>query len=536
MFEIGSATNHKDLAEKFKTFATTNGSSYGLAYAGTGTGTMAGLGGTGSITGGASSVAETFTITATSATNFTVVGSVSGSLGAATVGTNFTNAKLNFRITAGGTAFIAGDVFTLSTAPKWTAMRAKRGCETVASSSPTGQLAGENVIDGKTVSASARRWSATSPYNIEFTCEEAETIAEYAIMVGSSSNTPRTWTFEYWNGSAWVTLDTRTNLTFVAGAFQSYTITSPVSATRYRWNVTAINGSSPILIDAIQLRSSVGGIDAAFSQYIYKAPGNNGTSEIYVGIHHFRRADADYFNLEIAALDGYQAGANLYAQPGCQANLYLPLQNSSTPYWFVINGRRAIIVVKIGSQYECAYLGFYDSYFTPAQLPYPIAIGGSLALNVVASQPNWDSVSWRWSNATDQHRAFTHSDPNTSSVSTTSERHQMRARRIDGTWRGFSSSHADNFQTIPDPTEGFILPYTGDFQLLDVNLDGSYILMPVVLCDAGPNILGELDGVFAISGQGNTAETLHKRGQINHLVIQNINRTDRSDWLAVALD
>jgi len=61
----------------------------------------------------AGSASETFTMTATSSTTFSVVGSVSGSIGTATVGTDFTNSAVSFVINAGGTAFVSGDVFTM---------------------------------------------------------------------------------------------------------------------------------------------------------------------------------------------------------------------------------------------------------------------------------------------------------------------------------------------------------------------------------------------------------------------------------------
>src|SRR6478609_1585545 len=102
----GTATDYYDLLDKLNTFLTAAGTAFGMAYAGTGNGTI------GSYTGGASSIAESFTITATSSTSFNVVGTTSGSLGTATVGTPFTNSKLNFTITAGGVAFVAGDAFT----------------------------------------------------------------------------------------------------------------------------------------------------------------------------------------------------------------------------------------------------------------------------------------------------------------------------------------------------------------------------------------------------------------------------------------
>jgi flagellar hook protein FlgE len=81
------------------------------AYTGTGNGTMSG------VTVGAASVAETITVTAIDATHFSVTGSVSGALGTATVGSAFTSGQVGFAIAAGSTAFVAGDAFTVATAP-----------------------------------------------------------------------------------------------------------------------------------------------------------------------------------------------------------------------------------------------------------------------------------------------------------------------------------------------------------------------------------------------------------------------------------
>ena len=59
MFSIGTATDYNDLLERLNTFLTAKGSAFGLAYSGSGDGRLT------DYSGGPSSVAETFTITAT---------------------------------------------------------------------------------------------------------------------------------------------------------------------------------------------------------------------------------------------------------------------------------------------------------------------------------------------------------------------------------------------------------------------------------------------------------------------------------------
>jgi flagellar hook protein FlgE len=91
--------------------ATSAGTAAAPTYVGTGNGMITG------VAAGAGAVAETITMTAVDATHFSVSGSVSGALGTATVGTPFTSGQLDFTINAGGTAFVAGDAFTVATTP-----------------------------------------------------------------------------------------------------------------------------------------------------------------------------------------------------------------------------------------------------------------------------------------------------------------------------------------------------------------------------------------------------------------------------------
>lgn len=72
--------------------------------------------------GTTSSVYELFTITFTSATAFTVTGSVNGSLGTGVVGTLFTSSYVNFTVVAGTTENVVGDVIQLQMTAPWTAL------------------------------------------------------------------------------------------------------------------------------------------------------------------------------------------------------------------------------------------------------------------------------------------------------------------------------------------------------------------------------------------------------------------------------
>jgi hypothetical protein len=198
MFEIDTASDYLDLLERLNTFLTATGSAFGLTYAGAGNGSITGY------KGGASSVAEVFTITAVSASHFHVVGTVSGAQPAATVGTPYTGDLIQFTINAGATDFGSGDVFTLNTAPRWISRRRSRGALVTASGGSSGQYACDNVIDGKSTYETSRGWAGgAAPKTLQFDFPAAVTIVEYAIRGPSTqSYAPRTWTFEYWDGSA----------------------------------------------------------------------------------------------------------------------------------------------------------------------------------------------------------------------------------------------------------------------------------------------------------------------------------------------
>lgn len=78
-----------------------------VAYTGTGNGTIT------EVEAGPDAVAEDITITFSNATTAAVVGSVSGALGTATVGTKFSCAQIAFLLTAGATAWVNLNAFTV---------------------------------------------------------------------------------------------------------------------------------------------------------------------------------------------------------------------------------------------------------------------------------------------------------------------------------------------------------------------------------------------------------------------------------------
>ena len=79
-----------------------------------------------------------------------------------------------------------------------------------------------------------------------YTFTSAKVVSKYSFC-GNSGNSalraPKTWTFEGWNGSSWVVLDTQTNQTaWAVGEVRSFSIANVTSYIQYRLNITANNG------------------------------------------------------------------------------------------------------------------------------------------------------------------------------------------------------------------------------------------------------------------------------------------------------
>jgi hypothetical protein len=378
--QTGSAANVGALLDALNAFLTL-GHALDPQYTGTGTGTI------GALIGTSASVIETITATATDATHFAVVGSVSGALGTATVGVAFTSAVVNFTITAGGVAFIAGDVISLSMTPPWSALES------------------------------------------------------------------------------------------VAG-----------------------------------------------SEYIWSAPGNDGTANILVGASRFSSVGGDYDDLRLGGSYGYSSALTFVNQPGAMTDTVLPLLRvGALPYWFVANGRRAVVVVKASTNYELAYLGFLNAYTSPSIFPYPLVVGGSMNWSASGVPPVGD-VRWRWSYNGNEHIGFPFGSQGGGDLGG-----QLKLRRPDGLWRGFAASIGGA------GSGGGVWPYGQGSLGVRENLDGSYSLVPILLTEDSPNAFGELDGVAFCTGYNQVSENTVTINRVPWLVVQNIFRTTAHDYCAVKL-
>jgi hypothetical protein len=540
-YETGTATDYMDFLDKLNTFLTAKGSAFGVSFAGTGTGKLT------FYNGGASSVAEVFTLTATDATHFSAVGSISGSIGTITVGTPFTHAKLEITIAAGGTAFVAGDAFQLATAPKWTQLRgpvtatatrwrilieatAGANCE-IGEIEMMSAYGGSTITSGGTASASsgtaANAFDANNTTRVQLTSAagwveyafgSAVTIKEVALKLSSatlagSSAMPRDFRVEYFNGTSWVP----------AASFRN---------------------------------ESAWGVDERrvfkVAPYIWQAPGNDGVSQIIVGAHPFQNAGTGWYNARLQGYTAYDASAGWINQPGSiidpgaggtRYGPILPLSNGSIGYWFVRNGRRCVIEAKCGSTYGSAYLGLILPYASPGVWPYPLFVGGSLAFG--GGEPASTSTKFLVGSGIPEHCTYPLPFKTNDGQAIDNGGSPARLRKPDGTWRGFLSR--SDFYDPKSLTPGATTwPYAYDHSNVKPNLDGTYPLFPVVLLEQAPdNAFGQLDGVCAVTGSSLSAEATitvdplasAKPGNAeNWVAFPDALRSNAGDFYAVRLD
>jgi len=406
-YKIGTATDYKDLLTQLKDFVTTpNEISAAVADPGnTGDGTCS------QPTAVDDAPTETWTLTATSATTFTVTGSVSGGKADATVGSSYNNGLVAFLITAGGTPFVASDEFTFTVtkimgSDKWELLR----------------------------------WDTDYAGNSQYEC--------------------------------WL-----------------------------------------------------------------KGPGSGGTDEIFVGVLTTENPTQPYFDWLFNGSTNFNSEIidNFYGQQGTLTSTQCPwvlLDDDTMNYWFIANGRRIAGVVRVqGNIYENFYLGFPLVYGTPSSFPYPLIIAGCAGYSTNLNN-----------------KMVTSTDPSHLGLPNPSYWGQFRF--LSGGWTSAANTGAlDQDDTAltntlwPGICNESEYDYYGRWpnHLLwwsDPTLDGQYPVFPLILTQSSPirGIIGELEGVFHVFGDGVTSEDVITYAGKTYRVFQNTFRTNAHEYLALKME
>jgi len=234
-------------------------------------------------------------------------------------------------------------------------------------------------------------------------------------------------------------------------------------------------------------------------ELIMQGVGLSGTEQIYVGFRAYQNQSADYYNISVAGFTGYVAGNTFVTQPG-YVESGIPAHNNRIDYWLIVNPQRIAFGMKVGTPvYEHGYVGKFLPYATPGQYPYPLVVGGMLS-GVAAT---------RFSDTS-------HAMPYKGN------RVNLRMRFVDGVWK----------QPECWPWNNTFLANTT--QLRDTG--NNYPLLPVVINDSTPNVYGELDGIYFISGFNNAVENTLTVDGVDYVVLQDVGRNGFIDYIAMRLN
>ena len=230
------------------------------------------------------------------------------------------------------------------------------------------------------------------------------------------------------------------------------------------------------------------------------APGISGQEAIFLGIKTYQDATVDYYNFKVGVFTGYVAGNSFETQAGSSPIMGCTLWNQSIDYWFIADGQRAIVVIKILDVYESFYIGKYLPYATPTQYPYPVAIWASMPTAAYLRYSDTTLISG-----------------------------------FKGTRANFVIRDVSGIWIQPD-----CYPYSSTTQLrnttnLSTNAAGYYGLHSIILSNSTPNVYGELSGIYYITGFNNATENTIVLNGFSYMVFRDRRSVGFNDYIAVRL-
>lgn len=298
---------------------------------------------------------------------------------------------------------------------------------------------------------------------------------------------------------------------------------------------------------------------------VLKGKGLAGTDEVLVTLS--KRDDQLTVGesvLWVGGCTGVTASANdIYGHVNSlQKTPAIFLDSGPMKYWFVANGRRFVVVVKISTVYNAMYGGLIMPYSTPGSYKYPFFAGGSRGF-ALGSSSAVVTNSWRAAER-DAYSVFTKARGYGGAGSSAFDS-QSLLLDPSGVWKQCFGSYLG---TQSDTRVGILpllqqatlngklnnetvlsggansaggLGYKDVFSNLVEGLDGEFPLTQITLAEYSaveseqPTTFGILDGCYHVSGLTQTSESVVQIGGVDHLVVQDIGRTSTTSYWALAL-
>lgn len=274
-------------------------------------------------------------------------------------------------------------------------------------------------------------------------------------------------------------------------------------------------GMTPVGERWTQVSGPVGVLTAA-DEIVLRGPGLAGADEVLVGIKPFTSVGADYYNLAFYGLSIFNGTLGpISSQVNRSEAAVLHLWKDPIDYWIVANGRRFMIVCRISTVYFAAYCGFALPLTLPSQYPYPLFVGAAS-----------NDTTTRWSGTTPNMRNFF------------SPAEGANLMMPDVTWRKVQNWSSSQETQLTSPTGLQHNPWYWDVQPIRENIDGSYSLLPSTIVGTSPHAAqyARLQGVYRVSGFGNSAGSIVTHNGVPHIVVPNVFRSDWQNFAALALE
>lgn len=279
---------------------------------------------------------------------------------------------------------------------------------------------------------------------------------------------------------------------------------------------------------------------------VLSGPGLSGTDSVLVGLSLVADVPNDRFAIKMRGMTGTIASANSIAgHVGVSEEVGFYADSNPMTYWFMANGRRFMVVVKIATVFEAAYAGFFLPYALPANYPYPMFIGGTHGYQIRTNENSWRSV-------VDSHSHFSYP-------------HQEWLGGGNGSTSAYMLDPLGQWLPVANTSGGDVAtphcvigPHDFGDEELDVqrstyygamgydtlrrqitqNFGGGFPLTPLTIVQDQPQNqeYGILQGAYHVPGVGNSSENIVQVGGVNHLVVQNVFRTDIGSLWAAALE
>lgn len=200
-------------------------------------------------------------------------------------------------------------------------------------------------------------------------------------------------------------------------------------------------------------------------------------------------------------------------------NIYtsIPLHNESMNYWFVANGRRFVIVVKVKQYYLSMYCGFMLQFGTDLENTYPVYIGGSHNNNYARILDDGDDLTEPVQRIDFDYGGFHDPLSIDNTAGSQGDTSSCFCNTPDGILAMITQGYGgvDTDQDFRKYAEGLLLPYgyrMEDGVSYDRTIKGKYILSPIEIFVVPRNnksvgfTIGWLNGAYFVSGWDNVPE------------------------------